>query len=242
MHDHKKGGAMLTSKNPFATTPPVLSKKSPLRAAEDAEAGKRLLEGRTETYVTKLLGETEAARKTIADAREQFSECLATGVETTAAADALHRAEARLRDLESELPLATTKREQAITDRRQAKEQVERERLRELLIRLNQAGREVDACVASLKRVLAAVCPLMDETRALGFDRVNHKLNDAQTFFRQWVLDSCGVHMRGCKTGLSVFVKRGSWSETLPQPDQADHMRLTPYPVAMPIPNWQVGD
>ena len=111
---------MLSGKYQFTATPPVLSTKSPLEVAEATEAGKRLAQGRTETFVTKLMDEIDAARQTVAHARECFSECLATGVETTAAADALHCAENRLRDLESELPLASQKHEQAITDRQQA--------------------------------------------------------------------------------------------------------------------------
>lgn len=235
---------MLT-KNPFAkpTTQaesPIPSGPPSLAEAEAIEAGKRLLQGRTETYLAKVMGEIDAARKTVAHAREQFSECVAAGVETIAAADALHRAEARLSDLESELPIASQKHEQAITDRRQAKEQVERERLRELLMQLQAAGHTVEERIESPKQALSVVCPLMDAARALGYDLINLKLNDAQTFFRQWLLDSCGA-MLGCKTGLDVFVKRGSWTETLPEPAQADHVRLTPYPAAKPIPNWQAG-
>ena len=66
----------------------------------------------------------------------------------------------------------------------------------------------------------------MDDTRAFGFDLINLKLNDAQTFFRQWLLDSCGA-MRGCRTGLDAFVKRASWTATLPDENQADHVRLS---------------
>ena len=215
---------MLSGKYQFTATPPVLSTKSPLEVAEATEAGKRLAQGRTETFVTKLMGEIDAARQTVAHARECFSECLATGVETTAAADALHCAENRLRDLESELPLASQKHEQAITDRQQAKEQVERERLRELLTQLQAAAQVVDERIVSLQQAVNEAVPLMEAVAGLGFDLLNLKLNDAQTFFRIWLLDSCGA-MRGCKTGLDVFLKRECWSETLPGPDQADHVR-----------------
>ena len=81
------------------------------------------------------------------------------GADTTAAADALLRAENRLRALESVLTIARQKHEQALADRERAEQLAQREALREKLIQLNEAGRVVDACVASLKQALSVVCP-----------------------------------------------------------------------------------
>ena len=232
---------MLTAKAKTLFVTPshtILSEKSPLEKAKDAEAGKRLLHGRIEPTVTRLLGEIDAAKAIVKEAQDLLTERMVEGMDTTAAADALLRAENHLPAMESALTIARQKLEQMKADRRIAEQQVQREALRELLIRLNEAGRVVDACGASLAQALSVACPLMDDARAFGFDLINLKLNDAQTFFRQWVLDLCGVYMRGCATGLDVFVKRASWTETLPDEHQADHVRFSE-PPPKPIPGWQ---
>jgi len=77
----------------------------------------------------------------------------------------------------------------------------------------------------------------MDRARGYGDEMVNHRLNDAQIFFRQFVLDSCG-EMPGCSTGLAVFLKRATWAETLPDPTLADEQRPV-HPAPTPIPGWQ---
>jgi hypothetical protein len=155
-------------------------------------------------------------------------------------AAALKRAETRLHELTIRLAVARSKDDTAQSELQNARREYEREILRAKLTQLVDAGLVVDECIASLKQALSVVCPLMDDLRSEGHDMLNLKLNDAQVFFRQRLLDSCGA-MRGCRTGLDVFVKRASWAETLPQPDQAEHVRFT-LPAAKPIPGWQIGE
>jgi hypothetical protein len=119
----------------------------------------------------------------------------------------------------------------------QVRDAILREKLREELQELQIDARIVEERIVSLKKALHPVCLKMDALRSHGFDLINWKLNDSQTFFKMWLLDSVG-EMPGCKTGLDVFLKRESWAETLPQPDQADSVRLTPYPEPKPIPTW----
>ena len=147
------------------STPAILSEKFPLEAAEDAEAGNRLLEGWTEASVTRLKGEIDAERQTIAQAQEHLGECIVGGVETTTAADALLRAENRLHALESQLTIARQKHELALADRKDAKRQLQRECLRKQLTELDDAAPPIQETIDRLTSQIAIVASLMDALR-----------------------------------------------------------------------------
>jgi hypothetical protein len=157
---------MLAAKHPFANTPPVLSEKSPLKAAVDVEAGKRLLKGRTRPRVETLTAQCEEARKSLADAKHAVGELASEGHDTTAALRELRQAHDRLDALEAALETAIQKDADADAALREAASRVKVEN-------------EIEA-VARLKTVFLKADQLLSDLEALVVNEVGPTLNAAR--------------------------------------------------------------
>ena len=196
-----------------------------LSDVEAKTTGARLALGRarkTHTTTTAALAE---ARRHLEQAERTLGESVIDNAGADAAARSEQAATLTVRHCEHAVNAATQRMEAAEVSLKLLETEANRARVRQKLVQTTEAARLVDECIFRLREAVNIVCPLMDDLRSEGHDMLNLKLNDAQVFFRQWLLDSCGA-MRGCKTGLDVFVKRTSWAETLPQAGQEDHLRL----------------
>jgi hypothetical protein len=230
---------MLTLKKPFTKSSP----EAPA-AAEASVKGKQLLRGRTEAHVTRLMGEIDTARAAIAQAQEHLNERMVEGGDTTAAAEALIRAEIRLRALESVLTIARQKHEQAQAGLKHAEQQAQRERLREKLMKQLAVGKKIDEW-------LDAGTPLFVEFNACrkdlleeGYPNINAQEKDADLSFQTYLYRPCSM-MAGCVDPYRALKTDEKWTRPwscmLPQPDQADQVRFA-LPEKTPIPGWKIGE
>jgi hypothetical protein len=134
------------------------------------------------------------------------------------------QAQEKVLALEAALHVAIQQDEEAGGRLKAAEVDARREVLRKHLVQLGTVGHQIDDALNHLTRVMDDLIPLLNDTRALGFELVNQQLTSANLLFKIKLLESC-KSMPGCATGESWFLKPEPWSASLPTPDQADHAR-----------------
>jgi hypothetical protein len=132
--------------------------------------------------------------------------------------------------LEAALKLAMQQMEAAEVALANAGEQVQRDILRKKLIRLNEAGRVVDAWLDSVKPIIEAYNAERKDVLALGYRDITSQINVANLSFQTYLFRPCAP-MANCQTGYAVFQTEprwsAPWSMSNPQPDLADTVKLT---------------
>jgi chromosome segregation ATPase len=162
-------------------------------------------------------------------ARDEFAKVSAETVadenlDIAAVADAMAAAQNKVDAIEKALRVAKQRRAEAEEVLKAADRDAKREVLRTHLAQLGTLGTQIDDAMTHLTHVVGELIPVLNETRALGFDLVNQQLTSSNLLFKVKLLDSC-KSMPGCATGESWFLRPEPWSASLPTPDQADHAR-----------------
>ncbi len=232
-------------KNPFAkstSTPP--STGSSIPSADKAVKRWQLEYGRTRKRVEDFSSQLDAARQALTEADQLLGDRLFDGVDVSEAEAALTQAGEKVSRLEIALKRAVQRDEEAQVSLKQAQQLIEMEVAREKLTKQLAAGKKVDECLDGLRLAVTEFSACRQAVLDLGDPGINAQLNVADLSFKTYLFRACPT-MAGCATGYAAFQTdarwSAPWSETLPQPDQADHIHVT-VPAAKPIPGWQIGE
>jgi chromosome segregation ATPase len=213
----------LNQLNPFAkqTSAAPLS----LDKAERVAEGKRLLQGRTQTHVKRILEELDALDGQLAQLDATINEAMAEEQDVTAALAERQRVGDRIRILDAILKVAKKKDDDAVAARKEAETEAKRAKLRDQLVILGELGHTIDGDLATLTQHTEHLVRVMDAARAVGQDEINFTLNKAALAFRIYLLGAV-KSMPGCTSGYEIMFKPDSpWSATLPGPEEADRVK-----------------
>jgi hypothetical protein len=191
-----------------------------------------------------LRAEVETAQLAVKQAERTVGERRAEDLDITSATEELRQVGDRLRALEAALCFAIQKDEAAQADLKQAEQQAQRELLREKLTKQLAAGKKIDKRLDGLMLDVNEFNDCRKEVLELGYPDINMQENVADLSFKTYLFRACPT-LAGCTTGYAVFQMdarwSAPWSASLPQPDQADHVRFT-LPAAKPIPGRKIED